>query len=537
MWLYKIKRCSSIWVLMILNLACIGQNTLSELYRLSAEGFKNGKYDDALIANIKALKIAEQNKDCPQIAYAYLQIGKMQYYNKDNRQALNYFFKSLKAIDSCHVDSLRHIAYHNIGSIYTELSKIDSALLFLEKSKNILEKTNNYASLSKVNAVMAELYLLKLNNYKQAEQHIIKAEEYAQLSKDKKWIAFALMKRGILCKMQKNYSKSLLSFKAALKNYEEMGAAEGKLYATKNILEILSLTGNPEINNYLLKYIALKDSIFRVEGASKIAEYKALYETEKKETENILLQQENSLNQIKIDAKNKTIISLLIGVLLIIIIVFWRLSVINLKKKNLELEASQALQKEKERISRDLHDNVGGQLSYVLYSLDGMNEENKQKRSELTNNINESIRNVISNLRETIWAINEESITINDFSDKLKVYIHTMFRNTETKIIFNEQVNHNLLLNSLVGLNLYRICQEIVNNVFKYAKASELKVDIIVNDKITIIISDNGIGFDLEKKYEQGFGLANIKARASEVGISINLNSETNKGVSYTLVV
>jgi signal transduction histidine kinase len=104
------------------------------------------------------------------------------------------------------------------------------------------------------------------------------------------------------------------------------------------------------------------------------------------------------------------------------------------------LEAAQAIQKEKERISRDLHDNVGGQLSYVLYSLDGINTDDKSKRTEITGNVNESVRNVISNLRETIWAINDEAISINDFSDKLKVYVRSMFRNTETKISFTENI-------------------------------------------------------------------------------------------------
>ncbi|MES2133358.1 MAG: ATP-binding protein [Bacteroidota bacterium] len=524
-------------ILMLIGVLSSAQNTIQELYKISDEGFKTGKYDDALIANIKALKLAEQNKDCPQIAYAYLQIGKMQYYNKENRQALGYFLKGLRVIDSCNLDSLRHKAYHNIGSMYTELSKIDSALIFLEKSKSILEKTDNYASLSKVNAVMAELYMLKIKDYNQAEKLIVKAEEYAVLSKDKKWIAFALMKRGILYKLKKDYSKALISYKAALKNYEEMDAAEGKLYSIKNILDVMSLTGNPEANDYLFKYIALKDSVFKQEGAAKMAEYKARYETEKKESENKLLQQQNKLNQVEIDSKNKAIISLLAGVLLIIIIVFWRLSVINLKKKNRELEATKAIQKEKERISRDLHDNVGGQLSYVLYSLDGINTENQEKREELISNINGSVKNVISNLRETIWAISDESISVNDFSDKLKVYARTIFKNTKTKIIFNERVTNNVELSSLVGLNLYRICQEVINNAFKYAQAAELKVDIESNDRVTIIISDNGKGFDIKEKSSEGFGLSNIKARAGEFGITIDLETEINKGVVYTLVV
>jgi signal transduction histidine kinase len=517
--------------------AVYGQQNIQELYNYSSEAFKNGKYDEALNANFKALKIAEKNKNCPQTAYAILQIGKMHYYTRDKKLAMSFFYKSLRIIDSCHVDSLRHVAYHNIGSIYTELGKIDSALFFLGKSKELLEHTHDYASLSKVNAVIAEIYLQTTLDFKKAEGYINKAEEYAKLSGDRTWIAFAIMKRGILHQLRKDDQKAIVAFKEALKQYEKSGPLEGRLYALRYMLVSMSLSGHPETNDYMGKYIDLKDSVYRAEGAAKIAEYKTLYETEKKESENKLLQQQNLLNQIEISAKNKAIISLLVGVLLIVIILLWRLSVINLKKKNRELEATKAIQKEKERISRDLHDNVGGQLSYVLFSLDGIQDEDKRNRVELTTNINESIRNVIGNLRETIWAINDEFVTVNDLSDKLKVYARTMFRNRETKITFNEEFKENLSLKSLVGLNLYRICQEAINNAFKHSKATELKIDIMMNEKITIKIKDNGIGFEQNNKNSEGFGLSNIRSRASEAGILLELNAGVSKGVEYILIV
>ncbi|MBK6983470.1 MAG: hypothetical protein IPH32_01340 [Bacteroidetes bacterium] len=324
---------------------------------------------------------------------------------------------------------------------------------------------------------------------------------------------------------------------SALQLYNQIGAIEGRLYAMWIIMDVMVATNNPNSRSTISKYISIKDSIYRAEGANKIAEYKTIYETEKKETENRLLQQDNLLKQSKIDQRNKTIIVLVIGILLIVFIIIWRINIINLKKKQKELEATQAIQKEKERISRDLHDNVGGQLSYVLYSLDGINTDDKSKRTEITGNVNESVRNVISNLRETIWAINDEVISINDFSDKLKVYVRSMFRNTETKIFFTENVQIDTQLNSLVGLNLYRICQEIINNAFKHSKATELIVNITSEDKVIVEIIDNGVGFDLEVVSKDGFGLANIKSRANEVGITLELESKRNDGVKYKLLV
>lgn len=495
-----------LWILIQLSQLGYGQKTIKELYKLYDEQFKTGKYDEALITSIKALRIAENNKHCPEIAVALLNVGRMEYYIIHKQTAITYFFKSLKMLENCPSDSLANILYSNLGAVYTDLGKSDSALIYLLKSKEALEKTKNYSGISKVNAILADLYFGNFKNLKEGEKYLLEAEKYAALSKSQTWIAFAWMKRGIFHKLKKEYPKALTAFKNALKIYEEMGQKEGRRYALGMILDIIQTTNKSELNVYWGKYMELRDSMYHGEMATKIAEYETLYKTEKKESENKLLTQKNKLNQADIDAKNKTIIGLIIGVLLIIITVFWRISVLNLKKKNRELEATQAIQKEKERISRDLHDNVGGQLSYVLYSLDGINETDTQKRKELTTTINESVRNVISNLRETIWAINDESITIQDFSDKLKVYARTMFRNTQTNIVFNEQIETDIKLNSVVGLNLYRICQEIINNAFKHSKADELKIEISGHENFKIEISDNGIGFDLEQIETEGFG-------------------------------
>lgn len=514
----------------------ISQTKISDLYKKSYEQFKIGKYDDALITNINALKLAEKSKNCDQIAFAYLQVGKMQYYNKDRRQALFYFFKSKTLADSCKIDSIQHIVNHNIGAMYVELRINDSALFFLNKAVDILKFTNKYADLSKVNAVIADLYLVNNGDYVEAEKHIIEAEKYGYKSNNITWVAFAKMKRGILLERLKKYDAALDTLNSALQLYNKIGAVEGRLYAMWIIMDVMVATHNPNSRTFISKYISIKDSIYREEGANKIAEYKTIYETEKKEQENKLLQQENNLSQAKLETRNRTIIILVFAIVLIGVVIVWRINTSKLKKKELELEASKKIQKEKERISRDLHDNVGGQLSYVLYSLDDLDHTETAKRNEIKTNINESVRSVIQNLRETIWAINDESLTINDLSDKLKVYSRAMFKNSNTKIIFSENIESDIILNSLVGLNLYRICQEIINNAFKYSKATQLKFTINSSEKATIVIEDDGKGFDLNEQSE-GFGLKNIHDRAQEIGASVTLNASKNQGVTYTIVV
>lgn len=513
------------------------QNKTQELFKLSDVNYKRGDYAEALSNCIEALKIIEGKSDHALTAYGNYRVGRMYYILNNRATAVNYFYKSRQIIYGKNIDSLKFIVSYNIGVIYTEIGAVDSALThYAIAEKELVNRTNPIDHL-KLNAVIADLHMNQTNNFVLAKQYAKKAEEFANKCNSDQWKAFSKMKFAIFYMRTKDYELAKKYVIEAQTLFGKAGDLDGKMYSLRVLTEILILMADPSAKDAFLRLLNLRDSTFKVETATKMAQYQTLYETDKKVTENKLLQQKNELNKSEIAAKNKTIIGLLIGVLLIVITIFWRVSVMNLKKKNRELEAAQAIQKEKERISRDLHDNVGGQLSYVLYSLDGINEKDTKKRSELATNINESIRNVISSLRETIWAINDESINLNDFSDKLKVYVRTIFKNTEIKIVFNEQINKNIQLNSLVGLNLYRICQEIINNAFKHAKASELKVDIIANDKTTVIIIDNGVGFDLEKQTDDGFGLSNIKSRAQETGIKLDLKAELNKGVVYTLVV
>lgn len=534
----SINKCILILIFIIVSALLHGQNKINDLYYLSLKQFNEGKYVEALGSNIKALKFAEETKNCSQIAYAHIQVGKMHYYLKDKRQTLKSLFVAKRLVDSCGIDSLKHKVLHNIGAMYTELKKTDSALFYLNSALSYLKKTNNYVALSRGNAVIADLYTNVTGNISEAEKYIMEADKCAKLSKDTLCIAFVETKRGGLAFIKKDYAEALKRYKLAYSIYNKVGYVEGKLAMTKSMADVSILSGEREAALATMNlHLNIKDSIFKKETANKIAEYKTLYETEKKEAENKQLLQEKKTNEAMIGSRNKTIIILVSSILVMIALVGWRININNLKKKQRAMEALQAMQKERERISRDLHDNVGGQLSYVLYSIDNIVEEDKAKQIEAVKNINESVRNVISNLRETIWTISDEELSMSVFSDKLKVYVRTMFRNTETKILFTEKLDEEVALNASLGLNLYRICQEIINNVFKHAKATKLEISIEAEKGIVIMIRDNGVGFVPGDVPIDSFGLTNIKNRAKEINIQLNFETELSVGTTYKLLV
>lgn len=398
-------------------------------------------------------------------------------------------------------------AYSDKGATYLLMNSIDSAITYLKLSEKIRITIDEKRELASTYFYLADCYAKK--------QQFHLALGYYHKAKNLYNITYNL--------------KELAS------TYEQMGEFFFKIKSFDSAYV------------YQRKYQRNKDSLTLINNNRSTDALIASFQFEEKEKAIQLLNSQKQTQELKINNQQQLLgiafVCLLFMIILIVFVIYTRKQKIkkvlletSLKEESLKRFESEKLQKEKERISRDLHDNVGGQLSYILYSLDGIDNTDTTKRNEIKTNINKSVRSVIQNLRETIWAINDESIKINDLSDKLKVYSRSMFKNSNTKIIFSENIQTEILLNSLVGLNLYRICQEIINNAFKYSNATELKISIISQEKISITIADNGKGFDLNEQTE-GFGLRNIYDRAQEIEASVTLNASKNQGVTYTIVV
>ncbi len=115
-------------------------------------------------------------------------------------------------------------------------------------------------------------------------------------------------------------------------------------------------------------------------------------------------------------------------------------------------------------------------------------------------------------------------VMMDNVFNKLKVFTKRLFNNKSTKITFEEKIQDDKNINSLLVLNIFRICQEILNNAYKHSNAQEIKINIQQDNNIlNITISDDG------------YGLKNILARAKEFNIDIQRESEVGKGTMYKL--
>jgi signal transduction histidine kinase/ligand-binding sensor domain-containing protein len=200
------------------------------------------------------------------------------------------------------------------------------------------------------------------------------------------------------------------------------------------------------------------------------------------------------------------------------------------------------IRNERERISRDLHDSVGTQLSlisnnmeWIAYPIKEFTEEERQDRLK---HITQRSKEVIATLRDSIWVLNKETITIEEFADKLKSFIHAQLQlHTLTTFRYNETITQNITLSPNEALNLFRICQEGISNALKYAEATELHVLVEDgNDRYSIQIADNGCGFEpTNNNATKGYGLHNMKHRAKDINATLTLISAIGEGTKFTI--
>jgi signal transduction histidine kinase len=526
-----LKKSVFITTLFILFFAkCFAQDSVSILISESKKIFNSGDRQKSYIIAYKALKIAERLKQPKQLMYANLQVGVAEYYyNLRNKEIiLPYFYRALKIAQQNNFDSIKGPLYHNIGAMYTEMGQIDSAIIYMKNCVQTYDSTKQFYEISQAHSIMAEICFIDSNRTKSPLSYINKAYRYALLSKDSNAIAFSLMKYGLYYFIEKQIQKALPYFNRAEKIYENRFDEQGLFYVYGLKKDCYGKLIDPDAEKAYSNYIKMKDSLFKKESIKELTHYQTIYQTEKKERENIELHQENELKHQQLKGRNTTIIALTIVLLLIIVIILWRQNVINLKEKQKELEAIKKIEHERNRISRDLHDNVGSLVSFVNTKIDWI-LKNKEINSDLSKDltlVKNNAKDILDGLRDSIWVLNSKSITNFELVDKLKPYI-------KNHLLLPFNINDELLdeqeLSNDVVLAIYRSCQEVINNINKHSQATKVSIHFFCTEKIKLGIKiwDNGIGIketDLQK--ENHYGIRNLKSRLLEVNATFEITTE-----------
>ena len=211
-----------------------------------------------------------------------------------------------------------------------------------------------------------------------------------------------------------------------------------------------------------------------------------------------------------------------------------------LREELRQMEIRNRLKEERERISRDLHDHVGAQLTNITSGLslaDKYSEaENRERTQELLKLLQDDAKTTIKQLRETIWALNQETLTLAHFRDHLQRYFSQQERYFEGVEVSLSIADHQLALSPSQALNLFRIIQEAAQNSLKYSGGNHISVDLRVDGPtLTVIVSDNG-SFK-GKSSGDHYGIGNMRKRARELNGSLVLSTDSGTTVTVRLPI
>jgi len=187
-------------------------------------------------------------------------------------------------------------------------------------------------------------------------------------------------------------------------------------------------------------------------------------------------------------------------------------------------------------ISQEIHDNIGQVLSLAKLNLNTIPHTDNAETITLTE---ELLGKAISDLRDLSRSLNSEKITDIGICRAIKHELTIIEKVTHIKTVFNCD-DEEIELGDEQTIIAFRMMQEILNNILKHAKATQIKADITSDENnTTIVISDNGKGFNIDNlsTIETGIGLKSIQQRCKLINAQCIINSTPGKGTGIQIVI
>lgn len=509
--------------------------------------------------------------------------------------ATGYYFRALKIFERLNDSVKMAIVYADLSNILMRTDKLDKAMLYVNKGIAVTRVKKDEFYLAAL--ASKEALLWKLKRYDEARQTI---DELIILARQQNnyWSLYTAY--ADLCSHSRDlhnysglsdYAKQLLEINKEInsrvalceayywnaeaafynKQFNEassfaeraIGIAE-KDSLTKQVKECYRLYSNILIAKGLLPlaydYGGKADSIDELTLNKNILtatqESQAAYETEKKDAE--ILKQKARLQQ------ERTWKAVLAGLLLVLVVIgfislrlYRNRQALLVKEKELQqqkiiqlesesqLAASQSVLKgqeeERERLAKDLHDGLGGILSGVKYSFSNMkqqfvlNEESVKAFEKSMAMLDESM----SELRRIAHNMMPESLVKLSLNDALRDYCMYVTKNSTVVFDYQGIGLDDMDPENTIKTSIYRIVQELVNNILKHAGAANALVQIIWREGVIYItVEDNGTGFNTaDLTMANGIGFKNTSSRVNYLKGKMDVQSVPGQGTSVHIEV
>lgn len=507
--------------------------------------FNAGDYLGADLSFSKALASIKKINDNQKKYSILIQLGLNSNQLKEYYKAISYFNEALDIVKKNNLQNNfeESVCLSNIGLIYQNLKEHSRAMSYFNRSlefdglkenfpvaySNIIDNLG-YSKLQKKdlkdlpNLFFESLEIRKSLNDSSAMviSYIHISEYYSQVNQNEEALKFANLALS-LAKSNKNPIDLLYSLKQA------------------------SVVDNAQAANYSDYYLRITDSLQVAERKSKDRFARIQFETDEIKQENVGLAE-----------KNRNLLYFFVVSFIVVVLLFvvraQRARTRELLYKQAQQKANEDIynlmmsqqaiidesrNKEKKRLAQDLHDGVLGRMFGLRLNLDSLNsstdEEAVGKRFELLN----ELKTIEQDIREISHDLNrEKQVLINNFVS----IVHNLLE--EQKVSFDVNVNYTIDENvnwdkvgNSIKINLYRILQEGLQNINKYANAQNILVEIKGDsENVYLKIQDDGVGFDVNKK-SKGIGMQNMISRTHDCKGIIDINSKKDNGTKIVITI
>jgi two-component system, NarL family, sensor histidine kinase UhpB len=548
------------------------KNAVTNYFSTAGLFYKNqGKFKEALPYLLEGLRLSK-NGDKTEFAGQLLNVGNAYLTLADQKNAADYHLKALKLFEEVKNKRGQSFCLNSLGNDYLGLEQYTVAEKYFFQSEKLKEELGDkrgvLTSWMNLGIVFqqtnkADLSMLYFN------KALVRAREL-KLSIEEARLLFNI---GSLLKQTKKNDEAAKTFSEALTLARQAGDSalvsriktyliavqndvkletreeETLLQNIKISSEVGSLDNTAEGHFALATWYESRkqfDKAFvnlklaqkltdSIKGSQVIFQLKRLeeeYNTDKKEKEIALLKKDQELQTLAL-SRQRVIITLgiigFISAFAIAILLINRYRVMNRTKRLLEIE------KVRNNIARDLHDDIGSTLSSInILSQVALTEKNGDTQNYLQRIGNQSAR-MMEDMGDMVWSINPHNDSMRQIIIRMREFAAEVFELKSIEYRLFESVEEGLILNADQRKNLFLIFKETINNAAKYSQANTVEINLHQQDHTLIMfIKDNGQGFD-EQTTKTGNGLRNMRERAKEINGTISLKSGVGEGTEVEL--
>jgi two-component system sensor histidine kinase UhpB len=569
------------------------------ILRQAAAYMDNGKFEAAQTTLLSALNKQNSAYSKRDNYYFHSHLAEIMYYTALNEQGLQNAREAIQLANSDKNDTLTGNAYNLLGLIHLNSERYDSALHYFKQALLRIPKNLNDPKLSRYDQVLGNLSeaYLKTGNAYQAIQSARKAQEISSKNDMRRAIILNNWTIAEAYLLLNQYDSSAHYLNLGLNDVQLSQFPDARLFLISNQLKLFAEQKNTEeiytnlelgsvlcekledfdfaVSEYLTEAVRVMLEIGDFKKASAIQnKLNAIERKINKEKETLHIQLLNSfynktkeldheksdavVRQKELEYNQLILISLAVVIfLLILFIVFYRRWSVQRRKTELlrfnqekerirqEQELLQmndrytAIEAERNRIARELHDDIGSSLSSISIFVEmalsdlGKNPENSRMLLQRVKDKNQEVSDTVSDL---IWAI----YTKNDTMGSLMLRVKNFGFDVLTAKGIEMKVNDDFRLKDAAltieqKKNLLLFFKEALNNIAKYSGAKHVVIESEwKNDRVHISVKDNGKGFDQEL-VRKGNGLAGFQARANAIGGNFFLNTKPGEGTQLLL--